>query len=37
MITFLISLLTLIITLFIIKPNLFLNSTHILALNIFYT
>jgi len=36
-ITFLISLLTLIITLFIIKPNLFLNSTHILALNIFYT
>lgn len=36
-ITFLISLLTLIITLFIIKPNLLLNSTHILALNIFYT
>ena len=35
-ITFLISLLTLIITLFIIKPNLLLNSTHILALNIFY-
>jgi len=36
-ITFLISFLTLIITLFIIKPNLLLNSTHILALNIFYT
>jgi NADH-ubiquinone oxidoreductase chain 2 len=36
-ITFLISLLTLIITLFIIKPNLLLNSTHIIALNIFYT
>ena len=36
-ITYLISLLTLIITLFIIKPNLLLNSTHILALNIFYT
>lgn len=34
--TFLISFLTLIITLFIIKPNLLLNSTHILALNIFY-
>jgi NADH-ubiquinone oxidoreductase chain 2 len=36
-ITFLISLLTLIIILFIIKPNLLLNSTHILALNLFYT
>lgn len=36
-VTFVISLLTLIIILFIIKPNLLLNSTHILALNIFYT
>jgi NADH-ubiquinone oxidoreductase chain 2 len=36
-VTFVISLLTLIIILFIIKPNLLLNSTHILALNIFYS
>lgn len=35
-ITFIIASLTLIITLFIIKPNLLLNSTHILALNLFY-